>query len=118
MDIVRDVALVLHFIGLASLIGGFMVQMKAPSKRIDAAMFHGTLTQLVTGVILVGLVEMNADGADLGSFHAKIGTKLIVLLAIGYLVLRNRKKESVSTGVWGAIGGLTVLNVIIAVFWS
>lgn len=119
MDIVRDVALVLHFIGLAALIGGFMVQMKAPTKRIDAAMLHGAITQLVTGVVLVGLVEATApDSADLGSFHAKIGTKLIVLLVIGVLVLRNRAKESVSTGVWGAIGGLTVLNVIIAVAWT
>ncbi len=33
------------------------------------------------------------------------------------LILVNRKKPSISTAVWAAIGGLTILNIVIAVFW-
>jgi hypothetical protein len=117
VEIVRNIALVLHFIGLASIIGSFLVQAKAPTKRVDPAMLHGALTQLVTGLVLVGLVEANADGADLGSFHAKIAVKTVVLLVIGFLAFRKRAAQSISIGEWGAIGGLTVLNVVIAVFW-
>lgn len=117
MDIVRDIALVLHFIGLAGIIGSFLVQAKTPTKRVDPLMLHGALTQLATGVILVGLIEARADGADLAGFHAKIAVKLVVLLVIGVLAFRKRRAESISTGEWGAIGGLTVLNVIIAVAW-
>lgn len=111
MDIVRDLMLVLHFVGLASLLGGFLVQMKGRTKRVEAAMFHGALTQLVTGLALVGIAE--AGDADVN--HMKVGIKLVVLIAITALVLVGRRKESVSTGVWGAIGGLTLVNVIVAV---
>jgi hypothetical protein len=43
--------------------------------------------------------------------------KFLILLVITGLAWANRKKESVSTGVWLAIGGLTLVNIVIAVFW-
>ena len=46
----------------------------------------------------------------------KVGIKLLLLLVITALAWVNRKKESVPVGVWGAIGGLTIANIIIAVF--
>jgi hypothetical protein len=33
------------------------------------------------------------------------------------LVLANRKKPEISTGVWAAIGGLAITNIVLAVFW-
>lgn len=113
MEIVKDVMLVLHFVGLASLLGGFLVQMSSRVKRVEAAMFHGALTQLVTGLALVGLAQMGDGDVD----NVKVAVKLVVLLVITGLVLRFRRAESVSTGVWAAIGGLTLLNVVVAVFW-
>lgn len=114
MEIVKDVTLVLHFVGLASLLGGFLVQMSSSTKVVNPAMLHGMLTQLVTGVVLVGL-EQVLDPDDVN--NTKVGVKLVVLLVIGALVLLGRRREQVSTGWWGAIGGLTVLNVVLAVFW-
>lgn len=111
MEIVRDIALVLHFIGLASLLGGFLVQMKSPTKKVEAAMVHGALTQLVTGLVLVGVAE--AGDGDVN--HVKVGIKLLLALVITVLVWRGRKSSSISTGVWGAIGGLTLVNVVVAV---
>ena len=46
----------------------------------------------------------------------KVGIKLAILLVITGLAWANRKKESVSTGVWRAIGLLTITNIVIAVF--
>ncbi len=114
MEIVKNLALVLHFVGLASLLGGFLVQMSAAAKRIDPAMFHGALTMLVTGVALVGL-DQAMDDPDLN--NTKVAVKLVVLLVITTLVVLNRKKPSVPVGLWGAIGGLTLLNITLAVFW-
>jgi Flp pilus assembly protein protease CpaA len=71
------------------------------------------MTQLLTGLALVGIAEAALD-RDLD--HMKIGIKLVVLLVITGLVWANRRKESISTGVWAAIGGLTVANIVIAVF--
>lgn len=115
MDFARNTLLVLHFIGLASLLGGFMVQIATTPRVVNNAMLHGALTQLVTGLLLVGLLDSD-DDEDVN--HAKVGVKLLVLVVILGLILVNRKKPSISTAVWGAIGSLTVLNIVIAVFWS
>lgn len=112
MEILKNVLLVLHFIGLAAIIGSFLVQTRSSTKRIDPAMWHGALTQLVTGLALVGVNE--AMDRDLN--HMVVGIKTLVLVAILALVLRGRKQQSVATGIWGAVGGLTILNVVLAVF--
>ncbi|MEY4714327.1 MAG: hypothetical protein RIQ37_657 [Actinomycetota bacterium] len=112
---------VLHFIGLASLLGGFLVQMKSlksGTAKIIPAMVHGAWTMLITGLVLVGLHEWLGsmmEGHELNNM--KVAVKTIVVTVIVILVMQNRKKESVKTGLFGAIGGLTLLNVVLAVFW-
>ena len=114
--------LVLHFVGLASLLGGFLVQMKAlkpGTARIIPAMIHGAWTMLITGLLLVGLREwMSAlDPAAAELDNIKIAVKSIVVTLVVVFVMINRKKESVKSSTLGLIGGLTLLNVILAVFW-
>lgn len=113
MEILRDVLVILHFIGLASLLGGFLVQMKPRTKVINAAMVHGVLTQLVTGIALVGLAE--ASDADVD--HVKVAVKLLVAVVIAVLVFMHRRKSAVSVPVWAALGVLTVANIVVAVVW-
>ncbi|WP_250447924.1 hypothetical protein [Actinotalea sp. C106] len=113
MELVRNLALVLHLLGMAVIVGAWVAQAKAPTKTIDTGMLHGALTVLVTGLALVGIAE--AGDGDVN--HIKIGVKLVVLLAVTALIVVNRKKDAISTTVWGAVGGLTVLNVVLAVFW-
>jgi hypothetical protein len=120
MAFIYNVLVVLHFIGLASLIGGFLVQIKSSPRVINNAMLHGALTQLVTGILLVGLrYPLNSsDPAEWSKpDNAKIGVKLVVLLIILGLILANRKKDQITNAVWGLIGGLSILNVVVAVFW-
>jgi hypothetical protein len=114
MDLVRHLLLFLHFIGLASLLGGFLVQLSASQRRIVPAMVHGALTQLVTGLLLVGVDE----SLDVKVDHAKIAVKLVVLLVILGLVWVNRRRPTVSETVYLAVGSLTALNVAVAVFWT
>ena len=113
MDIVRDILVFLHFIGLAALFGGAFVQLKSSPRVANAAMWHGALTQLVTGLLIVGVLEM--DDADLN--HAKIGVKLVVALVIAALIFVNRKKPSLPDGLFFGLLGLTALNIAVAVFW-
>jgi hypothetical protein len=114
MDFLEHTLVVLHFIGLASLLGGFLVQMKASPRVVNNAMVHGIITQLVTGVLLVGIAESDDAPVD----HAKIGVKLTVAVIVAVLVFANRKRDVLSTGAWGLIGGLTIANVVVAVFWT
>ena len=78
-------------------------------------MLHGALTQLVTGVLLVGIAESGAVDEELNM--TKIAVKLVVVLIITVLAFVGRKKPMPQTGMWAAIGALTLLNVVLAVFW-
>jgi hypothetical protein len=47
----------------------------------------------------------------------KIGVKSILAAIVVTLVMIYRKKESVATPIFGAIGLLTFTNIVLAVFW-
>lgn len=120
--LLKDSMLVLHFIGLASLLGGFLVQMKAlkpGTAKILPAMIHGAWTMLITGLLLVGLREWISalDSAAAELDNIKIAVKSIVVTLIVVFVMINRKKQAVKSSTLALIGGLTVLNIILAVFW-
>lgn len=113
MEILLNAFILLHFIGFAALFGGAFVQMKGPKRVVNSAMFHGALTQLVTGIVLVVINEFGADPVN----HMKVGIKLVVLIVIMVLVVMNRKKDTVMDGVFWSIFALTLANAAIAVFW-
>lgn len=122
VGLLKDATLVLHFIGMASLLGGFLVQIKAlktRTARIIPAMIHGSWTMLITGLLLVGLrqwmLAIDPDGRELDNL--KVAVKSIVVAIIVVFVMINRKKETVKGSTIALIGGLTVLNIVLAVFW-
>ncbi|MER5888398.1 hypothetical protein ABT160_31640 [Streptomyces sp. NPDC001941] len=117
MDVLINVLVALHIIGIACLLGGFLTQMKAMgagTARFVPAMLHGALTMLVTGVALVGVHQ--AEGHTVN--NVKIGVKLAVLIVILALVYVKRDEEKVEKAVFGAVGGLTLANIFIATLWT
>lgn len=118
MEFVYDAVLVVHFLGLASLLGGCLVQLGAPEGRaVNPAMLHGVLTQLVTGVIMVGLAQ-GVDSLDKDVDNAKIGAKLLVALVVAVLCWVNRQRPAIPSGLFFLVFGLSALNIAIAVFWK
>jgi len=121
MEFLRNVFLFAHFLGLAVLIGAFVVQIGQPALRITSGMLHGAATMLVSGIGLVATVSALHNEHPLKNpavDNPKITVKLVVLLAIFAVILVNRKKEKVGVGPWLTIGLLSILNVGIAVFWT
>ncbi|MFD5985704.1 hypothetical protein [Streptomyces cyaneofuscatus] len=117
MDVLINVFVALHIIGIASLLGGFLTQMRAMgagTARFVPAMLHGALTMLVTGVALVGLNQADDQAVN----NIKIGVKLALLVVILALVYVKRDEEKVEKGAFAAVGGLTVANIFIATLWS
>ena len=113
MEIGIKLVLILHFIGLSMLLGGALYQVREKAKNIVRTMRDGAYTQLLTGVILVGLVQANDEVVN----NAKVGVKLAIALVIAVLCFVNRKKRTNIPVVWGTVLGLTVANIAIAVLW-
>ena len=78
---------------------------------MNTAMRDGAWTQLATGVLLVGFLEMGDDPVN----HVKVGIKLAMLVAVLVMVVLNRRAESISRGVLFAILGLTLATAAVAV---
>ncbi|SDC73300.1 hypothetical protein [Streptomyces prasinopilosus] len=117
MDVLIHLFVGLHIIGIASLLGGFLTQMKAMGQgtaRFVPAMLHGALTMLVTGVVLVGLNQAQDYAVD----NIKIAVKLALLIVILGLVYVKRDDEKVDKGLFGLVGLLTTANIFIAVLWT
>ncbi len=118
MDIVYNIVVVLHFVGLALLLGAFLVQLTAKEKAVTRWMFDGAMTQLLTGLIMVGMLESGvmgeAEKAEVDT--TKIAIKLVVVLVIAVLAAIGRRRQPPQTALWLVIGLLTLANVVIAVF--
>ncbi len=115
MTFLYNLVLVLHFLGLASLLGAWLVQLRG-DRYIHPAMLHGALTMVVTGLIMTGLAE-GVESVDREIDNAKIGTKLLVALVITVLAWTNRRRGAIPNGLYFLLGVLAVGNVAIAVFW-
>ena len=116
MEILFKILVVLHFIGLASLLGGFLVQMSTRPRVINNAMLHGVLTQVVTGIAMVGIISAKLlEDEDVD--NSKIAIKLLIaLFVLGAVLLGRRKPAEEQQPYWAAAGALTIVNVVVAVF--
>ena len=119
MAVVATILVILHFVGLALLLGGFLVQVRDVVKgqgRVLRVMLDGVWTQLITGIALVGIYSAGlVDDEEVN--NAKVGVKLTVLIVIAVLALIFRKRVPAPSWALWLIGGLTLANVIIAVAW-
>jgi hypothetical protein len=114
VETLRHVILFIHLLGYAALLGGLLVQLSSPVKKVNGLMRDGSGTAVLAGLASVGVLE--ADDVDVD--HAKIGVKLVIGVVILALVMANIRKERISNAVFGTILGLTVINVGVAVFWA
>ena len=114
MDILFSILVALHLLGMAAIVGSFFVQMRRKSDFVLTPTLVGAITQVVTGLAIVGLAEAS-DGDPLN--YAKIGVKLSITLVVTVLAFIGRKKQPPQIALWGTIGALALINVVIAVFW-
>ncbi len=115
LELATRIVVVLHLIGLASLLGGFLTQMKDLKNggKIVPAMLHGSWLLLVTGFALVGMV--GASGTEHVD-NVLLAVKSIVITAIFFLAYGYNKKD-LTTKKWVVpmIGLLAIVNTCVAV---
>lgn len=112
MEIAIKIVLVLHFVGLSMIIGGALHQITEKAKNVTRTMMDGAYTQVLTGLVLAALVYAN----DEEPATWWIATKFTVALAVAVIGFVNRKQRTNNVGAWGAMLGLTLANVAVAVF--
>ncbi len=116
--VIYETLVLVHLVGMAILVGAFILKMRAKSDYPFTLMIWGATIQLVTGTILVGLTYMAGDSPD----NLKITVKF--LLAVGALVAailgssRQKKGEAKLQPFFHAAGGLAFISLIIAVLWD
>lgn len=116
--VINEAFVLVHLVGMAILVGSFILKMRAKSDYPFTLMIWGASIQLVTGTILVGLTYMSGDEPD----NLKITVK--ALLATGALVAailgskRQKKGEAKLQPFFHAAGGLAFISLIIAVLWD
>lgn len=113
MNALRYALLILHFIGLAAILGPFLDQLRARAKRVTAAMVWGARAQVITGLALTAVAYAGDNEPD----HVKIAAKLVVALAVAGLAEVGAKRDGGVERFWLLIGALTVVNIAIAVIW-
>jgi len=114
VETLRLSLLFLHLIGLALLLGGFVVQLRAAKRRITGAMLLGTVTMVVTGPALVSVRR----SLDLPVLDAKIGTKAMVVAVLASVAIIDWFLRGRQAWTFYAVGSLAVANLAIAVFWT
>lgn len=115
MDFVNALLVALHLLGMAAIVGGWFA-VRTGRELFPSSIVWGARAQVLTGIILVGLAEM--DGSALN--YAKIAVKLVIALVvaamaeIGYANSRKRKAYSQQLDIAG-VGALA--NTLVAALW-
>ncbi|QYH34628.1 hypothetical protein [Salinibacterium sp. M195] len=119
-----SVLVVFHILGLALIIGSFALQLRRKQGFEFGTMLIGAITQLVTGLALVGLLQM----ADEEVNNAKIAVKLVfaIVVLVSVLVARSRQAKALTAGTSEKKAALpflhlagmgALINVLVAVLW-
>jgi hypothetical protein len=112
MELLDHVVLVVHLLGWAVALGGLALHVRTGG--IPRGTVHGVLTALVTGILLVGLLEAGDEPVN----TVKVTVKAVVALVVTGLVLYgSRRPEKATPALVGSALGLLVLNVSLAVLW-
>lgn len=140
MDVVYHLLVACHMLGLAALVGGYLVSALARPAAVPAGaaadgpvgtvssgtgpvvsqvMLWGARAQLVTGLLLVGVAEGVLDDVELSK--AKIGVKLVVALVVAacaeIAAARQRRGEQAPAALVHGAGMLAIVNVLVATLW-
>lgn len=115
MEILREILLTLHLLGMAIIVGGYFTVIRSP--KVLPGMLHASYLQLITGLLLMGLAEMGDGEVN----HMKIGIKLVLAVIVTVFAFIGKRKEKAnpdqgaSAAMSHATGWAAIAAVIVAV---
>lgn len=114
MDFLKHLLVLVHLLGMAAVVGGWLAVVRAP--KVIPPILWGARAQVLTGLLLVGIHEMNDDEVN----NTKVGVKLLVALAVAAcaeIANARQKRGEPNPTLVNAAGALALLNTAIAVLW-
>src|SRR5690349_19991824 len=113
MEVVRYLLITDHLLGMAAIVGGWFTVLRAP--RVMPSMVWGARAQIVTGVLLWGILESGAADDSGYPDRVKLTVKLLVALVLTGLAEANvNHDDSVNLRIVHLIGGPAIVNVLVA----
>src|SRR5512144_2507217 len=88
MAFLYELVVAIHLLGMAAIVGAFFVVLRSP--RFVPAFLYGAITQLVSGLVLVGMRESGVVPGEEPLNRAKIGVKLAIALVVAVLAWLQR----------------------------
>ncbi|WP_353510477.1 hypothetical protein [Intrasporangium sp.] len=114
MDFLYNLVVALHLLGMAVIVGGWVVARGAD--RFPVAIVWAARAQFVLGIIIVGL----AESMDKPLNYPKIGVKVVLSLVVVAMAeignARSRKGESAKTQL-DVAGGAGLVAALVAALW-
>jgi len=119
MEFIYNIFVVLHFIGMAGLVGGLLVGARNKPRTINKMTLHSGVLVLLAGIflIIINSVQRASDPSIAMLDHGKVGVKLLVVVAILVIGFKNLKSFDVPKKSYMAALILALSNIFIAVFW-
>lgn len=118
MDVVHKILLALHLLGMAAIVGGWLVT-RSSGTGVSSVIVWGARAQIITGILLVGLAQSNKED-DFTVNNTKIAVKLVLALVVAAMAEiaagRAKRGESHSTQL-DVAGGGAVAAVLVAALW-
>ena len=97
-----------------AIVGGWFAHFRNPT--VTTSQWWGSVGMIVSGVVLFGLAMSGEPN------HMKLGVKFLIGVIVFVAALIGRRKsnrgEVVPTGLAHAVGGLGLVNILVAVLWQ
>ena len=124
LDLIRLIVLIIHFIGLAAIIGPFILQRVRKEGFQFGAMLTGSIVQIVSGAALIGLRKGEGLAISDPKMAVKLGIAVIVLALVLIGMIRQRRLRAGGAGDGSvrllllSAGVAAIVNVVVAVLWE
>lgn len=120
LEIARLALLIVHFVGLAALIGPFLLQVRSRQTPRLRLMLTGAIVQVVTGNALIAANRRQGLEVDEVKMIVKLGIAVVTLGVLITAVIAQRRRGADAASVrplFVGAGALALAEVIIAVVW-
>lgn len=119
LETLRLVLLIAHFVGLAAVIGPFLMQLRTTAPRLRL-MLIGAIVQVVTGNALIASIRLQGLHVDESKMIIKLGIAVVALVLLIVAAVVQRRRADDAPGVrrlFGAAGLFALADVVVAVVW-